>query len=63
MRKTALGPTEKTRFSGRVGIEDYLHFHYCPSDRMRHSVASTLEYCYADYAGGETLRPGGDGPC
>jgi predicted alpha-1,2-mannosidase len=50
MRKTALGPTEKTRFSGRAGIEDYLRFHYCPSDLMRQSVARTLEYCYADYA-------------
>jgi predicted alpha-1,2-mannosidase len=50
MCQTALGPTRKSRFSGRAGIEDYLHFHYCPSDRMRHSVASTLEYCYADYA-------------
>lgn len=50
MRKTALGPTEKSRFSGRAGVEDYLRFHYCPSDRMRQSVARTLEYCYADFA-------------
>jgi predicted alpha-1,2-mannosidase len=50
MRKTALGPTQKTRYSGREGIEDYLHFHYCPSDRMRQSVSRTLEYCYADHA-------------
>src|SRR4029077_6420307 len=50
MRKTALGPTEKSRFSGRAGIADYLQFHYCPSERVRHSVAHTLEYCYADYA-------------
>jgi predicted alpha-1,2-mannosidase len=50
MRKTALGPTRHSRFSGRAGIEDYLQFHYCPYDRMRQSVARTLEYCYADYA-------------
>ena len=50
MRKTALGPTRNSRFSGRAGIEDYLKFHYCPSDRMRQSVARTLEYCYADHA-------------
>src|SRR5207248_2208252 len=48
--KTAIGPTEKSRFSGRTGITHYLQFHYCPNDRMRHSVAHTLEYCYADYA-------------
>jgi predicted alpha-1,2-mannosidase len=50
MRKTALGPTRNSRFSGRAGIEDYLQFHYCPSDRMRQSVARTLEYCHADHA-------------
>jgi predicted alpha-1,2-mannosidase len=48
MRKTALGPTIKSRFSGRVGIEDDLKFHYCPADRMKQSVARTLEFCYAD---------------
>lgn len=50
MRKTALGPTHNSRFSGRAGIEDYLQFHYCPFDRMRQSVARTLEYSYSDYA-------------
>ena len=50
MRKTALGPTRNSRFSGRAGIEDYLKFHYCPFDRMRQSVARTLEYSYADHA-------------
>ena len=50
MRKTALGPTRNSRFSGRAGIEDYLQFHYCPFDKMRQSVARTLEYSYADHA-------------
>jgi predicted alpha-1,2-mannosidase len=50
MRMTALGATRNSRFSGRGGIEDYLKFHYCPSDRERQSVAKTLEYCYADSA-------------
>lgn len=48
MRKTALGRTDKSRFSGRQGIEDYLKFHYCPCDRGDESVAKTLEYSYAD---------------
>lgn len=50
MRKTALEPTRNSKFSGRAGIEDYLKFHYCPFDRMRQSVARTLEYSYADHA-------------
>jgi predicted alpha-1,2-mannosidase len=50
MRKTALGPTTNSRFSGRAGIEDYVKYGYCPSDRMKQSVARTLEFCYADDA-------------
>jgi predicted alpha-1,2-mannosidase len=50
MLKTAQGPTHNSRFSGRAGIEDYLKFHYCPSDRERQSVAKTIEYSYEDYA-------------
>jgi predicted alpha-1,2-mannosidase len=50
MRKTALGPTSKSRFSGRGGITDYLKFQYCPSDLMDESVAKTLEYSYADHS-------------
>jgi len=50
MKKTALGPTVNSRFSGRSGIEDYLHYRYCPSDKMKQSVARTLEYCYADHS-------------
>ncbi len=50
MRKTALGPTKGSRFSGRTGIEEYLKYQYCPSDRVKQSVARTLEYCYADQA-------------
>jgi predicted alpha-1,2-mannosidase len=50
MRKTALGPTVKSRFSGRAGIEEYLKYRYCPADRMKQSVARTLEYGYADHS-------------
>jgi predicted alpha-1,2-mannosidase len=50
MRKTALGPTQKSRFSGRAGIEDYLKYGYCPNDLMKQSVARTLEYSYADHS-------------
>jgi predicted alpha-1,2-mannosidase len=50
MRKTALGPTTKSRFSGRGEIVNYLKFHYCPSDLGDESVAKTLEYSYADHS-------------
>ncbi|MFO1022281.1 MAG: GH92 family glycosyl hydrolase [Planctomycetales bacterium] len=50
MKKTALGPTVNSRFSGRAGIDLYLKYRYCPSDLMKKSVASTLEYCYSDSA-------------
>ena len=51
MLKTALGPVPAgSPFSGRVGIEHYLKHEYCPADLMKKSVASTIEYCYADQA-------------
>jgi predicted alpha-1,2-mannosidase len=51
MRKTALGPVAVgSPFSGRVGVEHYLKHEYCPADLMKKSVASTIEYCYADQA-------------
>ena len=51
MRKTALGPVpDGSRFSGRVGIEHYIKYGYCPADLMKKSVASTTEYCYSDDA-------------
>jgi predicted alpha-1,2-mannosidase len=51
MRKTALGPVPAgSPFSGRVGVEYYLNHEYCPGDLMKKSVASTIEYCYADQA-------------
>ena len=49
MKKTALAPVPQgSRFSGRVGVEHYLKHEYCPADLMKKSVASTVEYCYAD---------------
>ena len=51
MRKTALGPVPPgSPFSGRVGVEHYLKHEYCPADLMKKSVASTIEYSYADQA-------------
>jgi predicted alpha-1,2-mannosidase len=49
MKKTALAPAPAgSPSSGRVGVEHYLKHEYCPADLMKKSVASTIEYCYAD---------------
>jgi predicted alpha-1,2-mannosidase len=51
MKKTAMGPVpEGSPFSGRTGAEHYLKHQYCPADLMKKSVASTIEYGYADHA-------------
>ena len=38
------------RFPAASAIEHYLKHEYCPADLMKKSVASTIEYCYADQA-------------
>ena len=51
MRKAALGiDVRKEGFNPRGGMVDCLKYHYCPDDRMDHSVSKTLEYSYADDA-------------
>ena len=45
MRATALAPTPPgSAFSGRRGLEYYLQYKYCPSDRTDEAVSKTLEY-------------------
>lgn len=51
MKKTALSPVPAgAPSSGRVGVEHYLKYEFCPGDVMKKSVASTIEYCYADHS-------------
>jgi predicted alpha-1,2-mannosidase len=51
IKRTALAPTSAgSKFSGRVGIEHYLQYQYCPYDLVPQSVSKTLEFSYADYA-------------
>ncbi len=51
MRQTALvGVPAGSRFAGREGLEWYLKYGYCPSDKMGESVAATLEYGWSDRA-------------
>ena len=50
-RETATeGVPEGSRFGGRQGLRDYLEYGYCPSDRVRESVACTLDYAWCDGA-------------
>jgi predicted alpha-1,2-mannosidase len=49
MRATGLtGKPAGTRFAGREGLEWYLQYGYCPSDKMDDSVAATMEFGWAD---------------
>lgn len=51
MRRTALeGVPAGCRFGGRDGLAEYLRLNYCPSDKMKKSVASTFEYAWADHS-------------
>ncbi len=51
MRRTALAPTPPgSAFSGRKGVDDYIRYGYCPTDRVNESVARTLEYAWADHS-------------
>jgi predicted alpha-1,2-mannosidase len=51
MLQTALAPTPPSAaYSGREGVEHYLHYGYCPSDLMNEAVSRTLEFGWSDYA-------------
>ncbi len=51
MRETGLtGKPEWSKFGGRNGLDAYLKYGYCPSDKMTDGVAATLEYSWEDYA-------------
>lgn len=51
MRQTATtGPPEGCRFAGRGGLQDYLQYGYCPTDKMKKAVSATLEYAWQDHA-------------
>jgi predicted alpha-1,2-mannosidase len=51
MLATALAPTpHRSAFSGREGVEHYLHYGYCPSELMDEAVSRTLEFGWSDHA-------------
>jgi predicted alpha-1,2-mannosidase len=51
MRQTGLtGKPAGTKFAGREGLEYYLQYGYCPSDKMSDAVSATLEYSWCDHA-------------
>jgi len=51
MRETGLtGKPAGTKFAGRDHLAEYVKYGYCPSDIVKRSAASTLEFCYQDYA-------------
>lgn len=51
MRRTALeGPPAGAHGDHRDGLEWYLQYGYCPTDKMGDAVSETLEYAWADHA-------------
>ncbi|KAB2662133.1 MAG: glycoside hydrolase family 92 protein [Verrucomicrobia bacterium] len=51
MLRTATNSTPPgSAFSGRSGVLDYIRHGYCPTERVDHSVARTLEYAWEDHA-------------
>ena len=49
LRKHATEPGNPDAGYGRRGIEDYLQYHYCPADRVKQSVAETVDAAYGDF--------------
>lgn len=51
VRQTALiGVPAGSRFGGRQGLQEYLQYGYCPSDKVEESVACTIDYSWCDYS-------------
>ncbi len=51
MRETAsVEKPEGTKFAGRGGLNDYLGYQYCPSEKMTKALGKTFEYSYADWS-------------
>ncbi len=49
LKKHATKPGDPSKGYGRVGLEDYLNFHYIPADSIPQSVAETVDAAYGDF--------------
>jgi predicted alpha-1,2-mannosidase len=49
LKKHATQPGDPAAGYGRRGIEDYLHYNYCPADRVAQSAAETIDAAYGDF--------------
>ena len=49
LRKHATQSGDPAAGYGRRGIEDYLHYNYCPADRVAQSAAETVDAAYGDF--------------
>ena len=49
LRKHATQPGNPDAGYGRRGIEEYLKLNYCPADRVKQSVAETVDAAYGDF--------------
>jgi predicted alpha-1,2-mannosidase len=49
LKKHATQPGNPNAGYGRRGIEEYLQYNYCPADRIKQSVAETVDAAYGDF--------------
>jgi len=49
LKKHATQPGNPDAGYGRRGIEEYLQHNYCPADRVKQSVAETVDAAYGDF--------------
>ncbi len=49
LKRHATQPGNPDAGFGRRGIEDYLHYNYCPADRVAQSAAETVDAAYGDF--------------
>jgi len=49
LKKHATQPGDPAAGYGRRGIQDYLHYGYCPADRVNQSAAETVDAAYGDF--------------
>jgi len=59
LKKHATIPGNPDKGYGRVGIEDYLKYHYLPADRIDQSAAETVDAAYGDFCIAQVAKAAG----
>ncbi len=49
LKKHATQPGDPQKGYGRLGVEDYMHFHYVPNDKIEQATVETVDAAYGDF--------------